>query len=207
MQSLLGLRREEQRLGAALGICGAATPGREEAAGPGRGRSAGAGAGPGVPGGLRDGRGTKARLIPIPGEGEPSRAAQARQGWSCCPAGAQVDRGLIGAGEPRGGWKMRAACAFGGFGRLCRCVAGANSDVNSRGRVFIITEKSSGWGGCCWAKETLRRKRQAAEAALLQLCGGAGCHLEYETHEGFPGCAPFITERCSRLGSWEELGE
>lgn len=100
---------------------------------------------------------------------------------------------------------MRAASALGGFGRLCRCVARANSDVNSRGRVFIIAEKSSGWGGCCRAEERPRRKRQAAEAALPAL-GGAGSYLERRAHAGFPGCAPVITERCSRLGSWEELG-
>lgn len=52
--------------------CGAATPGP-----PGREEQQGRAGGPG---GLRGGRGTKTRLIPIPGEGEPSRAAQGLRG-------------------------------------------------------------------------------------------------------------------------------
>lgn len=52
-------------------------------------------------------------------------------------------------------------------------MVGANRDVNSRGRVFIITEKFSGRGECCWGKEVLRRKRQAFEAALSTARGEA----------------------------------
>lgn len=74
---------------------------------------------------------------------------------------------LIGAGENPGWFGNESWLCFGRLWEArCRCVARANRDVNSRGRVFIITEKFSGRGGCCWAKETLRRKRQAAEAAL-----------------------------------------
>ncbi|XP_032936419.1 membrane progestin receptor alpha isoform X1 [Catharus ustulatus] len=49
------------------------------------------------------------------------------------------------------------------------------------------------------AEETLgQRYRHRGEVPLL---------FGVRATQGFPGCAPFITERCSRLGSCEELGK
>lgn len=147
-----------------------------------RGRSAGAAAGLEVPEGTARGREPKpCSSHPLPavgGEGEASWAARkVWQGRSCCCAsGSGADRSW---GNPC--WSENESCRC--FGRLCeagvfgcRCVAGAGRDVNSRGRLFIITETFSGRSGSCWAKETLRRKRQAVEAALPTARGKRGCY-------------------------------